>query len=320
MRNIITTILLSLLAVAALVFGFVFSAPISELQLQTLKILGIVCGSAALYCFVVGEITRNNSQMDKLWSILPIAYTWIIAGMGNFQPRLVVFAVLVTLWGIRLTFNFARKGAYTWKFWSGEEDYRWVVLRQNKFLKNRFAWMLFDLFFISIYQNFIVLAMCLPSLASMESTVPFGLMDYIVTALVVIFLLVETVADEQQWKFQETKKKLLKEGRRLEELPAPYNRGFNTVGLWGRSRHPNYFGEQMIWVCLYLFVIAAGNVNYAIFSWTMCGPALIILLFVGSSAFGEGVSKSKYPEYELYLRTMPKYVPLWKYDPENIKE
>lgn len=33
-------------------------------------------------------------------------------------------AILVNLWGIRLTLNFARKGGYSWKFWEGEEDYR----------------------------------------------------------------------------------------------------------------------------------------------------------------------------------------------------
>ena len=317
MKNIVSNVILGLIAVTGVILGFVFNPGISETQIETLKILGIVCGSAALYCFVVGEISRNNSQMDKLWSVLPIVYTWIIAIKGEFNPRLVVFAILVTLWGIRLTFNFARKGAYSWKFWAGEEDYRWVVLRQNKLLKNRFAWMLFNLFFISIYQNALVLLMCLPSLSCMGSTVPFGAMDYIATSLVVLFLLIELIADEQQWKFHETKKKLLKEGKTLEELPAPYNRGFNTTGLWGHARHPNYFGEQMIWVSLYLFTIAAGSTQYVLFNWTLCGPMLIILLFMGSSAFGEGVSNSKYPEYKIYLQQVSKYIPLWKYNPNK---
>jgi steroid 5-alpha reductase family enzyme len=38
---------------------------------------------------------------------------------------------LITVWGARLTFNFARKGGYSWKFWSGEEDYRWEEVRKN---------------------------------------------------------------------------------------------------------------------------------------------------------------------------------------------
>ena len=49
--------------------------------------------------------------MDKLWSLLPIAYTWVIAAMGGMKIRLVIIAVIVSLWGLRLTYNFAKKGA-----------------------------------------------------------------------------------------------------------------------------------------------------------------------------------------------------------------
>ena len=48
---------------------------------------------------VIWKATGNNSQMDKLWSLLPIAYTWIIAYYGGLQTRLVVMAILATLWG-----------------------------------------------------------------------------------------------------------------------------------------------------------------------------------------------------------------------------
>ena len=89
----------------------------------------------------------------------------------------------------------------------------------------------------------------------MGSDTPLGVMDYVATALSSFALLIETIADEQQMAFHTTKKKLLSEGRKLEELPEPFNKGFNTTGLWARSRHPNYFGEQAFWICIYLFVI-----------------------------------------------------------------
>ena len=314
-------VLTVLVVVTGVVLGFVFAGPtnLSQNQLDTLLILACICGGSALYCFIVGEITRNNSQMDKLWSILPIAYTWVIAVKGDMRPRLVLFAIIVTLWGIRLTSNFARKGAYSWKFWSGEEDYRWQVLRQNKYLKNRFAWAMFDLFFIAIYQNVLVLGICLPALAVMSSDAPLGVFDYIAFASSISFLLLESVADEQQMYFHTTKNSMLKEGKKLEDLPAPYNRGFNTTGLWARSRHPNYFAEQAIWICLYLFTISAGVTNYYVFNWTMAGPLVLVLLFLGSSAFGEGVSNAKYPEYKIYLSQVSKYIPLWKYNPDKQK-
>ena len=320
MSKYLGTILTALIVIAGVALGFVFGFPqLNQNQLDTLLILVIICGSSALYCFVVGELARNNSQMDKLWSILPIAYTWVIAAKGNFNPRLTIIAVLVTLWGIRLTYNFARKGAYSIKFWSGEEDYRWQVLRQKKFLKSRPVWALFDLFFISIYQNALVLAICLPAVACMASDAPLGVMDYAAIALASSALLIEVIADEQQMAFHTTKKKLLAEGKELKDLPEPFNKGFNTTGLWSRSRHPNYFGEQAFWLCLYLFVIGAGVATYNVFNWSMTGSLMLILLFLGSSAFGESVSNSKYPEYQLYLKTVFKYLPLRKYNPDKAK-
>ena len=314
MKKYFGTVLTALVVITLSILGFVFSPiDLTDLQARIFIVLAIICGASALYCFVVGELARNNSQMDKIWSILPIAYTWVIAGMGGFTPRITIIAILVTIWGIRLTSNFARKGAYSIKFWSGEEDYRWKVLRQNKYLKNRFAWAMFDLFFISIYQNALVLAICLPALLCVGIDAPLNWVDYAAAGLTIFFILFETIADEQQMAFHTTKNNLLKEGKKLEELPAPFNLGFNTTGLWKYSRHPNYLAEQAIWICLYFFVVGAGNVGNYIFSWTMIGPLVLVLLFLGSSAFGESVSNSKYPEYQNYLDHVHKYIPLRKY-------
>lgn len=318
MKKYLGTILTSVIVITWAVLCFVFSpVQLNDLQLETLLVLGIICGASFLYCFIVGEITRNNSQMDKLWSILPIVYSWVIAGKGGMQPRAVIFAIIVTLWGIRLTSNFARKGAYQLKFWAGEEDYRWLVLRQNKYLQNKVAWAAFDFFFVSLFQNVLVLGICLPSLATMASNEPLGVFDFLAFGLAFAFLLLETMADEQQMYFHTTKNKMLAEGKTLEELPAPYNKGFNTTGLWARSRHPNYFGEQAIWICLALVVLGAKLSTYYVFHWSFAGALLLVILFLGSSAFGEGVSNSKYPEYHIYLNQVSKYVPLRKYRPET---
>lgn len=295
-------------AISGIVVGFLSGFTLSPLQKDTLKILAIVCACAAAYCFIVGEISRNTSQMDKLWSLLPEIYIWIVAICGSLTPRLLVMAILATLWGIRLTTNFALKGAYSWKFWSGVEDYRWAVLRKNSILKNPFLWALFDLFFISLYQNALVLAITLPSVAVMESDASFHAMDYVATFAMVFFLLYETLADIQQWKFHTKKHALLAEGKKPEELEMPYRLGFNTIGLWGHSRHPNYLGEQMIWVSFYLFTIGANVTHWGVFHWSIAGCLLLILLFVGSSNFGEKISSGKYPLYSDYILHTPKYL------------
>lgn len=290
---------------------YVFVGPaLDASQLETLKILGLIAACSGLYCFVVGELTRNNSQMDKLWSLLPIAYTWVIAARGGMSARLVVMAVLTTLWGVRLTFNFARKGAYKLKFWEGVEDYRWSVLRARKEFQPRWKWMLFNFFFISIYQNALVLMTTFPALVLMSVDVPFGWVDGLAAALMLGFIVYETVADEQQWAFQTTKWKLIGEGKKLEELPAPYNKGFNTQGLWSRSRHPNYFAEQGTWCAFYVFSIGGG---IGLINWSIIGALLLIVLFLGSSAFAEEISAGKYPEYADYCQQVSRFFPGKKY-------
>ena len=314
MKKIIDGVLTSLVVVSLIVLSLIFSPyGLSNNQKETLLILIIVCSSSVLYCFVVGEISRNNSQMDKLWSILPIAYTWIIAAKSGFNPRQLIYAILVTLWGIRLTFNFARKGAYSIKFWTGEEDYRWKILRGKKPLDNKFIWALFDLFFISFYQNALVLAISLPSFASMDSAASLGVADYVTFIGAALFLILETISDEIQMRFHTKKRALLNEGKQLEDLPAPYNKGFNTVGIWNYSRHPNYLGEQGFWLTLYFVTLGAGTVTYGFFSWSMIGPLLLVLIFLGSSNLQEKISAGKYPEYSDYVNTVFKYIPIRKY-------
>ena len=290
--------------IACIALFFALGPALSQNQLDTLSILGIIMGAAALYCFVVGEITRNNSQMDKLWSILPIAYTWVVAGKGNWSPRLIIMAILVTLWGIRLTSNFARKGAYKLKFWAGEEDYRWAILRKNEILGKRWVWALFDLFFICFYQNLVVLLTTMPSLAAMDSLKELNWVDFTAFALCLGALGIETIADEQQFAFQNQKWKWIKEGKELSELPTPYDKGFNTFGLWKYSRHPNYLGEQAFWVFFYLFSVAAGLHAY---NWSAIGALLLILIFLGSSTLGESITGSKYPEYAKYQQQVSRF-------------
>lgn len=313
MKNIniplIGTLLLLSLIVCPLLYIYVGPALDSE-QVSVLKTLGIVMACSALCCFLVGEISGNNSQVDKVWSILPFVYCWIIAIHGGMHPRLVVMAILATLWGIRLTFNFGRKGAYRLKFWEGEEDYRWKLLRATPLFSRRWVWMLFDLVFISFYQNALLLLITLPALVSMNSTEPFGIVDVVAAVLMLGFIVYETVADEQQWAFQSRKWAMIGDGKKLEELPAPYNKGFNTLGLWRVSRHPNYLAEQGIWVSLYVFSIGAG---VGFFNWSMIGALLLVVLFAASTNLAEGISGEKYPEYARYCSQVNKFFPGRKY-------
>ena len=320
MKKTASTVVASAAVITLIVLSFALSDfSLTEDMKKTLVILLTICGCSIVYCFTVGEITHNYSQMDKLWSVLPVVYTWIIAARGGFGVRLTAFALIVTAWGVRLTVNFARKGAYRLKFWEGNEDYRWSIVRKSPVFRRPVVWTLFDLFFISVYQNLLVLAICLPALACTGSDAPFGAVDVIAVVLSVAFLLLETVSDEYQWKFHRKKKELLAEGKPLPELPRPYNLGFNTTGPWAYMRHPNYLGEQGMWASLYLFVIGAGAASRALFHPTALGALLLILLFMGSSALGEKISSGKYPAYKDYTAQVFKYLPLRRFDPDKKK-
>ena len=156
--KIIKTALILLMTMAVVPWvTYRFGTPLDSVAREALGILLKVYLVSVVYCFLIGEWSGNNSQVDKLWSLLPIVYVWIMAYFGDYAPRLVLMAILVSIWGLRLTYNFSRHGAFTWRFWLGKEDYRWEVLRQKKEFQPRWKWTLFNLFFISIYQLALIL-------------------------------------------------------------------------------------------------------------------------------------------------------------------
>jgi len=304
MKIITTALLLVITLLVVPIFSYFFGSAPGPAEWRTINTLIILMLVVISYSFLAGEITRNNSQVDKLWSLLPVVYIWIVTAYGDFSPRLVVMSTLVSIWGIRLTANFAMKGAYNLRFWGGEEDYRWQVLREKPEFNPRWKWSLFNLFFISGYQNVLILMFTLPSIVALQnSNVPLNLLDFIAAGLMLFFILFETIADIQQWKFQSKKWTKIREEK---ELTGDYKKGFLDRGLWSHSRHPNYFAEHSMWVCFYLFSLAASG---QWFNWTIAGCLLLIVLFQGSSAFSEEISAGKYPDYTSYQNKVPKFIP-----------
>lgn len=305
----IRTILILIFTLIILpIFAFYFDQPLNTLQKETLQVLLYIMLGTAIFAFVLGELTKNTSQVDKIWSIMPIIYVWYVAYASSWNERIVLMAILVSIWGIRLTYNFSRRGAYKLKFWEGEEDYRWEVLRQNPALSGKWRWTLFNLFFICLYQMTLILLFSLPALVVMQSTdVPLGIFDYVLAALMLGFILIETIADQQQWNFQNEKHRLLKAGEKLKE---PYSLGFTHTGLWKYMRHPNYMAEQSVWIVFYFFSVAATG---RWLNWSVAGVMLLLILFKGSSDFSEDISAKKYPEYKNYQKKVARFIPFLKF-------
>lgn len=305
---LITILLLIFTVIVLPILSFYMGTPLNQIQLDALYSTIYIVAGVVAYSFVVGEITGNNSQVDKLWSIVPIIYVWNMTYFGGMQERMVLMSILVTIWGIRLTYNFARRGAYQWKFWVGEEDYRWEELRNRPGFNNRFVWMLFDLFFICGYQNTLIFLFTLPILTALgtDSAISLTLIDYLLAVIFICFVVIEYVSDQQQYDFQTEKHRRINNNIPLEQ----YEKGFTSTGLWSIVRHPNYASEQSIWVVFYLFsVVSTGQW----LNWSIAGCVLLIILFKGSSDFSEELSAKKYPDYKEYQRRVPRFIPFTKW-------
>jgi steroid 5-alpha reductase family enzyme len=211
--------------------------------------------------------------------------------------------ILVTIWGLRLSYNFYRKGGYSIIPWRGAEDYRWEVMRNHAELKGRFRFGLFNLFFISFYQHFLILLFSSPLLiAAKYQNQDITLLDKTAAALMMLLIAIETIADNQQFRFQSLKRQKERSGQYRLSL----KKGFMSEGLWHYARHPNFASEQLIWVSFYLFGVAASG---KLLNWTIAGPVLLILLFIGSSELTEKLSGEKYPAYAEYRKNVPRFFP-----------
>jgi len=258
--------------------------------LSTVVVIAACFGALA---WIVSLVTGDTSQIDRLWSIVPVIYVWVFVAFAHFHSvRLNVIAVLVLLWGARLTYNFWRKGGYR-----GVEDYRWAVVRSRM---KPWVFQVFNLFSVIIYQSTLLVLITLPAMTAYHhQAVAFGGLDWLLTFGFLLCLALETVADQQQWNFHLWKHAEIAAGR----TPDPQ---FLQTGLFRYSRHPNYFFEQAQWWIVFFFgAVAAGS----LWQWTGVGAVLLTLLFVGSTRLTEQITLSKYPEYADYQRCTSAVVP-----------
>lgn len=282
-----------------------FNFDFSDLQKDSIKFIFKSYLIISSSCFLLGEITKNYSQIDKVWSLVPIYVAWYVCYSAEFNTRTIIMAILVTIWGLRLTYNFSRKGGYSIYFWKGEEDYRWKEVRKSITLfKSNFNWSLFNLLFICFYQMGLIFLFTLPILAAWQGNSELNNFDYLIAAFMLLFILTETIADQQQYNFQTKKYKKINLG---EKLDGEFEDGFISSGLWKYSRHPNFASEQLIWITYYFFSV---NATGKFINWSIIGCLLLVILFYNSAKFSEGISDKKYPKYKEYQKRVPIFIGL----------
>ncbi|PVG03184.1 hypothetical protein CPB86DRAFT_695896 [Serendipita vermifera] len=301
------------------------------------------------WTYIVGEITGNSSQVDRMWTFFPPIYTIYFALLpllsfapkdiqdGGLKYRVVLMAGLQLIWMTRLSYNTWRRGLFTMK----EEDYRWQIIRDNI---PSAAYKVFSLIFIAAMQNGILYGLGYPAyLALRNGNTPLGARDALLTGLALLDLLAEFVADNQQYSFQtykHSKPRVLR--ARHEEwfwarqrwTEEDAKRGFVVRGLWAWSRHPNFAAEQTFWWLMVFFPIMTGHGSldlpsleeilssstysslstfsavYAPLEPLLPGIALS-LLFLGSTAFTEWITRRKYPAaYKAYQQRVGMFSPV----------
>lgn len=254
-----------------------------------------VCIVIAAACWVLSLLTKEFSWVDRVWSLAPPTYCLIVAIESGFQSaRVTVMTVLVLLWSIRLTANFAVKGGYQ----PGGEDYRWAYMRGKL---NKLQFQLLNVTFICPGQMAIILLFTAPiHQAWLHADQPLGWLDYLAIVVFLVLLGGESVADVQMLRFQKNKQRLRDAGLEVEKP-------FMDEGLFRFSRHPNYFCEMGMWLVFYLFAISASG---RVVHWTGLGFLLLIALFQGSIRLTEEISSGKYPGYSDYQAAVPRLVPI----------
>lgn len=248
----------------------------------------LLCDVVATMIVYLGScIFKNASIYDPYWSIAPMVMTPLFIHLTvGFHFYTILILVLIELWGMRLTLNWFHrfKGLF-------HQDWRYTHF-QTKHPK---LWWLISLGGIHLLPTLVVFMAMLPVFSYINAFYkPVEINGTIVICICVSLLaiVIETLADMQMDTFKKH---------------STDDKTINRTGLWKKSRHPNYFGEILFWVSMFLFCISvASNMWVMVFS-----PLVVFLLFgVVSIPMMEKRQLQTKPEYERYKKETNLLLPI----------
>ena len=159
--------------------------------------------------------------------------------------------------------------------------------------------------FICLFQQLQILAFTVPAVSALQSAAPITMLDCTAALLFLVLVVGEATADREMFVFQEEKYRRINAGEPLGE----YSDGFISTGLWGSSRHPNYFCEVSLWWAFYLFSVSATG---EVINWSILGAVFLSCMFLlprGSLDVTEALSSRKYARYTEYQSRVSRFVP-----------
>ncbi len=226
---------------------------------------------------------RNSSIIDIFWGIGFVLVAWVSLGLsGNWQLKPILLALMVTLWGVRLA------GYLAWRNVGKPEDYRYATMRERH--GRRFA--LMSLLTVFGLQGILTLIISLPIQVGIGRGIYLNALSYLGIAIWLSGLTFEALGDYQLARFK----------------ADSANRGrVMNQGLWRYTRHPNYFGDFLVWWGL--FLVAAEPTSWW---WTMIGPLLMSFLLIRVSGVRllENSLRTRIAGYEEYVQMTSAFVPL----------
>ena len=233
------------------------------------------------FLFIPAYVFQTERYFDLAGSVTYISLVLVALYLyGAGDPRALIIGGLVIIWACRLgTFLFRRVSV-------DGEDRRFRSIKPD-FLQYLMTWTIQGLW-VSV-----TLAAGLAAMTASEHE-PIGLLGSIGISLWVFGFVVEVVADNQKLKFRR-------------EQPGE----FITGGLWQYSRHPNYFGEIVLWlgIAILAFPVLQGW-QYA----TLISPVFVFFLLTKISGVRmlEVRANKRWgedPEYQIYRSNTPVLVP-----------
>ena len=234
----------------------------------------------ALTGWLLSFVTRHYSHVDSMWSLF-MAITAYVTAMfiTDLSPRAMLVLAAVTIWALRLSIFLC------WRNW-GKEDHRYDTIRQN----NEPHFWFKSLYIIFIFQAVLAWLIAYPIHVAVSSDAPLGWLDYAGLTLLVIGFYWEVVADWQLMRFR---------------AQPEHGDAVLKHGLWRYSRHPNYFGEALIW---WGFGLLAATDGYV---WIWLSPLLMTFLLLKFSGVGlmEKTIHSRRPAYRDYVATTNAFIP-----------
>jgi steroid 5-alpha reductase family enzyme len=263
--------------------------------MSLLELLGISLAVIVVYMTAVWLLSlplRNASIVDIFWGLGFIVVAAVYFGLTDgFLGRKILITALVAVWGLRLSLYIL------WRNWGEGEDYRYRTWREES--EGRFWWTSF--FRVFLLQGVVMWLVSMPVLAAQYYETPdnFTVVDFLGVLVWGIGFLFESVGDLQLAVFKSN----------------PENKGkVLRSGLWRYTRHPNYFGDAMVWWGH--FIVAAATVNGL---WTVFSPVVMtfLLLRVSGVALLERKQTKTKPEYRDYVESTSAFVPWFPRSPES---